>query len=90
MEDIEERAADSWEDIDVTTNVSIEWPDDNAGKAAVANALKQNSLRKETKKASAHMIRASKELLKKLIMEAGTPHEAWIAIKTKWSVSKKH
>ena len=40
------------------------------------------------KKAKAHMVRVSKEFPKRLVMDADTPYEAWVALKTKYSVAK--
>ena len=40
------------------------------------------------KKAKAHMVRVTKEYPKRLVMDANTPYEAYIALKTKYSVAK--
>ena len=83
MEDIEEYVTDTWKDKDMPTKVSTEPPADATDKVGTAKALKQKSFRKDMKKAKAHMVRVSKDYLKRLIMEADTPYQAYAALKTK-------
>ena len=57
--------------------------------AAQVTAVHTNKLRrKETKKAKAHLVRVTKDFPKRLVMEATTPCEAYMALKTKYSVVK--
>ena len=63
-------------------------PADAVDEVGTANSLKQKEFRKETKKAKAHMVRASNDYLKRLIMEVDTPYQACNDLKTKNSVAK--
>ena len=40
------------------------------------------------KKAKAHMVRVTKEYPRRLVMNADTPYEAYVAMKSKYSVAK--
>ena len=54
----------------------------------MALAKKNKLVRKEMKKAKAHMVKVTKDFPKRLVMEATTPYKAYAALKAKYSVAK--
>ena len=83
-----EQQVAAWKEKDIPTKVSTETPADANGKVGATKALKQKSIRKDMKKAKALMARVSRDYPRRLMMEAGTPHQTYAALKTKYSVAK--
>ena len=89
MNDLEEYATDEWKGKDMPTKASTVLLDTDKGDSDKVTLATENKLvRKEMKKAKAHMVRVTKEYPKRLVMDATTPYEAYIALKTKYSVAK--
>ena len=86
MEDLEEYITLPYELIALPTKESGET--DSTEAVAVALAKKNKLIRKEMKKAKAHMVKVTKDFPKRLVMDATTPYEAYAALKTKYSVAK--
>ena len=86
LEDLEEYLTPAYEHIDLPTKESGET--DSVEAVAMALAKKNKLVRKEMKKAKAHMVKVTKDFPKRLVMEATTPYEAYAALKTKYSVAK--
>ena len=86
MDDIEEYAKEEYKSIDMPDKDSA----DTEGKVGddLATATKNKRIRKEMKKAKAHMVRVTKGYPQRLALEASTPYEAYKALKEKYSVSR--
>ena len=64
-------------------------PAADANTLAIARCVLIKKVRKEMKKAKAHMVRVTRnEYPRRLVMKAEMPHEAYAALKTKYSVAK--
>ena len=68
------------------STILLEADKEDTEKATLS--VENKLVRKEMKKAKAHMVRVTKEYPKRLVMDASTPYEAYIALKTKYSVAK--
>ena len=88
MDDIEEYVTDAWSSVPMPSKLATEYDDDEADKKVIYLAKKNKIIRKEMKKAKAHMVKVTKEYPKRLIMEADTPYEARMALKNKYSFAK--
>ena len=87
MEDIEEYVGKDFATMDIPTKDECEA--DETDSAEIQKLAKEMKIvRKEMKKATAHMVRVTKDFPKRLVMEANTPYEAYVALKTKYSVAK--
>ena len=86
MEDLEEYLTIEYKDIVIPTKESGET--DSVSTTEIELAKKNKLVRKEMKKAKAHMVKVTKDFPKRLVMEATTPYEAYAALKTKYSVAK--
>ena len=86
MDDIEEYVTEEYKDVDMPDKDSA----DTEGKVGddLATAIKDKRIRKEMKKAKAHMVRVSKGYPQRLALEASTPYKAYKALKEKYSVSQ--
>jgi len=86
MGDLEDYIMDSYKGVQI--------PSKEAGittsevESHIAAAAKNKLMRKEMKKAKAHMVKVTKDFPKRLVMGATTPYEAYVALKTKYSVAK--
>ena len=60
----------------------------DADAATIAVCTINKKVRKEMKKAKAHMVRVTKEYPRRLVMNADTPYEAYASLKSKYSVAK--
>ena len=80
MDDIEEYVTDAWSGKPMPTKVETEYDENETNKKTIELAKKNKVVRKEMKKAKAHMVKVTKEYPKRLIMEAETPHEAYLAL----------
>ena len=86
MEDLEEYLTIEYKDFVIPTKESGET--DSVSTTEIELAKKNKLVRKEMKKAKAHMVKVTKDFPKRLVMEATTPYEAYAALKTKYSVAK--
>ena len=88
MNDLEGYTTEDWKGKDMPTKASTILPDVEKSDTAKTTLAAENKLvRKEMKKAKSHMVRVSKDYPKCLVMDAETPYEAYVALKTKYSVA---
>ena len=76
MEDIEENVTYARKDKEMPTKVSTDLHVDDSDKVGSSNVLKQKTFIKETKKAKTHVVKASNDFPKSLLMLTDTPYQA--------------
>jgi len=86
MEDLEEYIMDSYKGVQIPSKESGITSSEVV--SVIVLALKNKLMRKEMKKAKAHMVKVTKDFPKHLVMGATTPYKAYVALKTKYSVAK--
>ena len=87
MEDLEEYVSEDYKGEDMPTKEST-IPTDDTKDVDVAEAKTNKRVRKEMKKAKAHMVRVTKDFARRLVMNADTPYKAYEELKKKYSVAK--
>ena len=80
MEDIEEYVTNAYKGNDMPSKEET-IPVDTNDANEIDMCKKLKIVRKEMKKAKAHMVRVTKDFPKRLVMEAETPYEAYDGVK---------
>ena len=87
MEDLEEYFGDDFKYKSMPSK-TLTIPLAGADAAAIATCAMNKRVRKEMKKAKAHMVRVTKDYPRRLVMNAETPYKAYAQLKAKYSVVK--
>ena len=87
MEDLEEYVGMDYKYTSMPSKSST-VPAADADATTIAVCTMNKKVRKEMKKAKAHMVRVTKEYPRRLVMNADTPFEAYASLKSKYSVAK--
>lgn len=88
MEDIDEYIEEAYKNVPMPTKDETTVAANVTDTQVVAEADNKKTIRKEMKKAKAHMARVSDEFPHRLIVNASTPYEAYVALKSKYYVSE--
>ena len=78
MDDMKEYATDSYKKVTMPTKADTEYDDDDDEKdnKVIEKAKKNKLIRKEMKKAKAHMVKVTKGYANRLVMEAEMPYKS--------------